>query len=282
MADDDKKVEVVELTEIVSKEEQAVFEKIIGGNWKKYTRVTMAALGILPWVGSLLGAAATLSSENDQEDTTKLLFLWIKEHEIKLKELGTTLNSIFGRFESFGERINQRIESEEYLGLVRKTFKKWDEAETLEKRDMLRKLITNAGGITVVQDDWVRMFLDWIEQYHELHFSIIAQIHQNPNITRKAMWMNIKGSIPKDNSAEADMFKLLIDDLTRGRVIRQKREANSQGQFYKKQRRESRSSDFMESPFDDEDQYVLTELGTGFVQYVMNELTPQIEGSHQS
>ena len=208
--------------------------------------------------------------------------MWIKEHEIKLKELGVTLNSIFGRFESFGERINQRIESEEYLGLVRKTFKKWDEAETLEKREMLRKLITNAGGITVVQDDWVRMFLDWIEQYHELHFSIIAQIHQNPGITRKAMWMNVKGSIPKDNSSEADMFKLLIDDLTRGRVIRQKREVNSQGQFYKKQRREARSSDFMESPFDDEDQYVLTELGTGFVQYVMNELTPQIGDSSKS
>lgn len=280
--DDEKKVEIVETTDLVSKEEQALLEKITGGNWKKYTRVTMAALGILPWVGSLLGAAATLSSENDQENTTKLLFLWIKEHEIKLKELGATLNSIFGRFESFGERINQRIESEEYLGLVRKTFKKWDEAETLEKRDMLRKLITNAGGITVVQDDWVRMFLDWIEQYHELHFSIIAQIHQNPDITRKKMWMNVKGSIPKDNSAEADMFKLLIDDLTRGRVIRQKREVNSQGQFYKKQRREARQSDFMESPFDDEDPYVLTELGTGFVQYVMNELTPQIGDSSKS
>ena len=282
MADDVKKSEIVKTADLVSKEEQAVLEKIIGSGWKKYARVTMAALGILPWVGSLLGAAATLSSENDQEDTTKLLFLWIKEHEIKLKELGVTLNSIFGRFESFGERINQRIESEEYLGLVRKTFKKWDEAETLEKREMLRKLITNAGGITVVQDDWVRMFLDWIEQYHELHFSIIGQIHQNPNITRKAMWLNVKGSIPKDNSAEADMFKLLIDDLTRGRVIRQKREVNSQGQFYKKQRREARQSDFMESPFDDEDQYVLTELGTGFVQYVMNELTPQIGDSSKS
>lgn len=283
MAEDDKNIEIKAVDiDVVSKEEQAVLEKIVGGNWKKYTRVTMAALGILPWVGSLLGAAATLSSENDQEDTAKLLFLWIKEHEIKLKELGATLNSIFDKFESFGERINQRIESEEYLGLVRKTFKKWDGAETLEKRGMLRKLITNAGGITIVQDDWVRMFLDWIEQYHELHFSIIAQIHQRPNITRRAMWMNIKGSIPKDNSAEADMFKLLIDDLTRGRVIRQKREVNSQGQFYKKQRREARQSDFMESPFDNEDPYELTELGTGFVQYVMNELTPQIEDGHKS
>lgn len=281
MADEDKKMATTQAN-IISKGEQAVLEKITGGNWKKYTRVTMAALGILPWIGSLLGAAATLSSENEQEDTNKLLFLWIKEHEIKLKELGATLNSIFGRFESFGERINQRIESEEYLGLVRKTFKEWDEAETLEKREMLRKLITNAGGITVFQDDWVRMFLDWIEQYHELHFSIIAQIYQNPGITRKKMWFNVKGSIPRDNSSEADMFKLLIDDLTRGRVIRQKRETNSLGQFYKKQRREARSSDFIESPFDDEDPYVLTELGIGFVQYVMNELTPQIESSPKS
>ncbi len=280
MIEEDKRVTIVKQADVVSKEEQAIFERIVGGSWKKYTRVTMAALGILPWVGSLLGAAATLSSENDQEDTTKLLYLWIKEHEIKLKELRVTLNSVFSRFESFGERINQRIESEEYLGLVRMTFKKWDETETLEKRDMLRKLITNAGGITVVQDDWVRMFLDWIEQYHELHFSIIAQIHRFPNITRRMMWMNIKGSIPKDNSAEADMFKLLIDDLTRGRVIRQKREVNGLGQFYKKQRRESRPSDFMESPFDVADQYVLTELGTGFVQYVMNELTSQIEDKH--
>ncbi|KKQ88143.1 MAG: hypothetical protein UT12_C0027G0008 [Candidatus Curtissbacteria bacterium GW2011_GWC2_38_9] len=145
--DDDKKVELVELTDIVSKEEQAVLEKIIGGSWKKYTRVTMAALGILPWVGSLLGAAATLSSENDQEDTTKLLFLWIKEHEIKLKELGITLNSIFDRFESFGERINQRIESEEYLSLVRKTFKKWDDLLIRIEGKVVRRILESFARV---------------------------------------------------------------------------------------------------------------------------------------
>ena len=267
-----------DLTETISDREKAVLEKITGGSWKKYTRVAMAALGIIPWVGSLLGAAATLSSENEQDVMTKLLFLWIKEHEVKLKELGITLNSIFTRFESFGDRIKERIDSEEYLSLIRMTFKKWDESATFEKKEMLRKLITNAGGISIVQDDWVRMFLNWIELYHELHFQIIAQIHKNPGITRKTMWMNIKGKIPMDSSAEADMFKLLIDDLTRGRVIRQKRNVNSRGQFLKKTpQRGVNTSIIMDSPFDDIDPYVLTELGVGFVQYVMNELTPQIE-----
>jgi hypothetical protein len=187
--------------EIISKEEQAVVEKLIGGNWKKYGRVVMAALGILPWVGSVLSAAAALSSENDQDETNKLLFLWVKEHEIKLKELGKTLNEMFERFESFGDRIKERINSEEYIGLVRKTFKAWDKAETFEKKEMLRKLLTNAGGVTIAQDDWVNMFIEWIEKYHELHFKVIAEVYKKKNITRREIWINIKGSIPADNSA---------------------------------------------------------------------------------
>lgn len=275
---EDNEIESLDSTIPFSKEHDAVLERITGSNWKKYARVTMAALGIIPWIGSLLGAAATLSSEKDQDGLSKLFYLWAKEHENKLNELGITLNSIFSRFESFGDRIRERIESDEYLNLVRKTFKQWDVAETLEKKEMLRKIITNAGGITAFHDDWIRMFIDWIEQYHELHFALIAQIYKNPNITRKQMWLNIKGSIPKDCSSEADMFKLLIDDLTRGRVIRQRREVDSEGRFYKKERRASRQSDFMESPFDDEDEYVLTDLGAGFVHYAMDELTLQLDG----
>lgn len=263
--------------EVLSKEEQAILEKLTGGKWEKYGRIAMAALGSLSWVGAILGAAATLSSEKDQGETNQLLFLWVKEHEIKLKELGKTLNSVFTQFESFGDRIKERIESDEYINLVRKTFKIWDQAETSEKKEMLRKLITNAGGTSIVQDDWVRMFLDWIEKYHEFHFRIIAEVNNKSGITRRDMWMNIKGDIPRDDSAEADLFKLLIDDLTRGRVIRQQREVSGDGRFYKKTRQHNKPpSDFMESPFDSDDPYVLTDLGNGFVQYVMNELNPQI------
>lgn len=107
---------------IVSKEEQAVLEKIIGGNWKKYGRVAMAALGGIPWVGSILSAAATLSAENEQGRTNELLFLWVREHEVKLQELITDIRKIFERLEIFGDQIQERMESTEYLNLVRKTL----------------------------------------------------------------------------------------------------------------------------------------------------------------
>lgn len=265
----------------VGDREDAVLQAVAGSEWKKYSRVAMAALSVLPWVGSLLGAAATLSGENEQGKTNKIMYLWVKEHEGRLKELGGTLGSMFEKFELFGNRIKERIESEEYVGLVRSTFKVWDRAETTEKKNMLRKLITNAGGVSISKDDLIKMFIGWIEKYDEFHFLVIREVHQNPNITRRQMWMNIRGDIPTDSSAEADLFKLLIDDLTQGRVIRQVRDIDLQGRFLKKQRQKGNSSDsgIMKSPFDNVEYYELTDLGTEFVSYVMNDLTLQIEAN---
>ena len=80
-----------------------------------------------------------------------------------------------------------------------------------------------------------------------------------------------------DSSAEADLFKLLIDDLTLGRVIRQAREVNNAGQFEKRPRAPRHPArGIMKSPFDDEEPYVLTELGEGFVSYVLTDLAPQL------
>jgi hypothetical protein len=227
-------------------------------------------------VFSVLGS---ISNEKEQKETNTLLYYWAKEHEDKLRELGITLKGIFERFETFGDRIKERIESKEYLILVRKTFKIWDESETVEKKEMLRKLITNAGGADFSQDDLIRMFLGWIEKYHEFYFLIIGQIHREPGITRREMWVNIRGEIPRDDSADADLFKLLIDDLSQGRVIRQAREVDYQGRFMTRRapRRLAQRNETMQTPFEDTKEYVLTELGSQFVRYVMNELTLQIE-----
>ena len=248
-------------SEILSENEREILERLIGSESLKYTRVTMAALSSLPWVGSVINAAATLSSENDQQDMNKFIYLWIREHEEKLKQLSVDLNQIFGRFKELGERINKRIESEEYISLVKATFSRWDQVETLEKRKMLRKLITNAGGISIVQDDWVRFFLDWIEKYHEFHFQVISEIYNHPRITRGEIWQNIKGEIPGERSAEADLFRLLIRDLSTGGVIRQESTSKGKGK----------------SAFDRTDPYILTELGSQFVHYVMDDLAIQIE-----
>ena len=69
----DAAVPVVANGAVLSKEQQAVLEQITGGNWKKFGRVAMAAMGALPWVGSVISAAATLSAENEQGETNHLL-----------------------------------------------------------------------------------------------------------------------------------------------------------------------------------------------------------------
>jgi hypothetical protein len=177
--------------------------------------------------------------------------------------------------------VQERIESPEYLALVKKSFRGWDEADTEEKRNMFKKLITNAGAITLCPDDLIRLFLNWIDQYHEAHFMVIKEIYRNPGITRARIWDSIHGQRPRDDSAEADLFKYLIRDLSTGDVIRQERETDGHGQFIKKesrgQARES-SSRVMESAFEQTKPYVLTKLGQQFVHYVMEDVVPQIGG----
>ncbi len=265
---------------VLSKEQQAVLEQITGGNWKKYGRVAMAAMGALPWVGSIMGAAATLSAENEQGKTNHLLYLWVQEHEDKLRALIATMQSIFARLETFGDDIQARIESPEYLNLVRETFRIWDEAETGEKRDMLRKLITNAGGVKIVQDDIVRLFLDFLEKFHELHFAVIREIYAKPRITRGEIWENLDEEdaeeFPREDSSKADLFKLLIIDLSTGLVVRQARITDAHGNWQKQPARRRTRGGATTSAFDREKEYVLTELGAEFVHYVMEDLAPQL------
>lgn len=267
---------------ILSEREQAVLEQITGGNWKKYGRVAMAALGGLPWAGSVFSAAATLSAEKEQGKTNHLLFLWVQEHEEKLREVVVALQSIFGRLETFGNEIQGRLESPEYLNLVRKTFRVWDEAETREKGGMLRKLITNAGGVSIVQDDIVRLFLDFLGKFHELHFAVIREIYAHPRITRAEIWEYISGiddetgGAPREDSSKADLFKLLIHELSTGYIIRQARETDSYGNWQRQTPKRRTGQRNLTSAFDDEKEYVLTELGAEFVHYVMEDLAPQL------
>lgn len=123
------------------------------------------------------------------------------------------------------------------------------------------------------------MFIEWIDRYHEIHFKVIREIYSNPAVTRAAIWEAIYGDQPRDDSAEADLFKLLIDDLSTGHVIRQERQTNAAGQFIAVRRtghRRRPGSSVLKSPFDDEKPYVLTELGKQFVHYTMDEIVPRI------
>jgi hypothetical protein len=181
--------------------------------------------------------------------------------------------------DSFGHDIQDRIESESYLALVRRAFRSWDQADTDEKRQMLKRLITYAGATAICPDDLVRLFAHWIDQYHEAHFVVIREIYSNPGVTRSQIWDTLHDERPREDSAEADLYRYLFRDLSTGGVIRQEREVTSDGEFVRRQA-SSRSSSprrTMESAFEEGKPYELTELGKQFVHYVMDDVAPQIE-----
>lgn len=255
-----------ELNKSFESKRKRIFSKLMG-----------AALGSVPWVGGFLSAMADFKSDEGQVKNNQLYEQWLNEHTEKMKLLGDTIIEILKRLDEFPEDINERLESEEYLQIVRKSFRSWDNADTFEKRDLIRKLLTNSGSQKLVPDDLIRLFLDWINLYHEAHFAVIKAVYQNPGVTRFEIWQSLNGTQVREDSLEADLFKLLVRDLSMGSVIRQHRQTDYYGNFIKKTPRKSTAgSNTFKSAFDDQESYELTELGQQFVHYTMNDLVPRL------
>jgi len=267
---DDENVEKIrdELIKSSPSTKRKVFEKFIS-----------AALGSIPWVGGFLSAAVDFKFEAGDSREDNLQTQWLEEHTRKLQRLSETLNYIASRFEKLGDEIDERIQSEQYLDIVRKGFRTWDTADTDEKRKYIANLIANAGGTKLTSDDVIRLFIDWLDVYHEAHLAVIKEIYQNPGSTRYEIWEAIYDGFPREDSAEADLYRLLISDLSIGRVIRQARDTTADGQFLRKPR--AKKSAFRptttESAFEDTKPYVLTELGKQFVHYAMSDVVRRIE-----
>jgi len=241
-------------------------------------KFVLAALGSIPWVGGFLSAAAMWKIEEGPRRVENLQTQWLEEHARKLGALRITLEEIVKRFENLGPEIDERIQSEEYLQLVRRAFRVWDDASTDEKRKYVGNVVANAAGSRICSDDVIRLFLDWLNLYHESHFAVIREIYKRSDVTRFEIWNQIYGELPREDSAEADLFRLLIRDLSIGGVIRQEREVDQSGQFLRKRRPVARSpaQTTMESAFEDTKPYVLTGLGSQFVHYTMNEVVRRI------
>lgn len=241
-------------------------------------KFALAALGSIPWVGGFISAAASIKTEEANLKTDSLQTKWLEEHEKKMLRLSSTLEDIGQRFDKLSDNINERIQSEEYLDLVRKSFRVWDKSDTDQKRLYIANLITNASGTNLCSDDVVRLFIDWLELYHEAHFLVMKEIYNKSGSTRYDIWTRIYNEVPREDSAEADLFKLLIRDLNTGGVIRQERNTTYDGQFLKKGSNGTKknSSRTMESAFEKTKPYVLTELGKQFVHYTMNDVVQRI------
>jgi hypothetical protein len=243
-SEEDKIVENIknELVRYSPKTKSRIIEKVI-----------LAALGSIPWVGSCLSTFATLKTEDGAIKTDSLHTKWLQEHEQKLKKLIISLAEIDARFASIGDQIEERVNSEEYLSIVRKSFRVWDDSDTDEKKRLVANILSNSAGTKLCSDDVVRLFVDWIRMYHEIHFAVIRSIFKTPGITRYEIWIELHGEdLPREDSSEADLYRYIIRELSTGGVIRQARSTTEDGKFIKQRmvRRSPRGATLtMESAF---------------------------------
>jgi hypothetical protein len=253
-------------------------EALAEGNGPKAARFALACLGVIPGVGGAIAGVAATWSDKEQAEYNRIFAAWLKLQEDEIREIGITIFEVMARLDHSDMEIRKRIESPEYLQLVKKCFRDWSAAESEEKRRLIRNLLSNAAATRICSDDVIKMFISWIDMYSEAHFAVIREVYKNPGATRQEIWAAIHGASVREDSAEADLFKLLIHDLSTGHVMRQHREVDYYGNFVKtpQRKRPGTASRVMASAFDDDKEYELTELGKQFVHYTMNEIVPRI------
>lgn len=260
-------------------EKSEFLDSLDNGVRSSVAKVVLSALGGVPVVGSLIGAAGTAWSEYDQWKFQKLLLNWLKLQEEEINEVGQTLAEVMLLVDQTDEMVNQRMQSPDYLSIVKRCLRDWNATESEEKRVYIRNLLVNAAAAEqLCSDDVIKMFIKWIDTYNETHFKIIKEIYRDPGVTRYEIWMRMYGSKVREDSAEADLFKLLIYELSLGMIIRQHREKDALGNYLKQQIKQASPGDrIMKSAFDDKKEYYLTDLGCWFVHYAMNEEAKKID-----
>jgi hypothetical protein len=256
--------------------EGEIAESLVPHYGTKIARFVLSLLSGVPFAGGAFSGAAGAWSEAEQDHFNKVAASWMKLQEDEIREIGITIAEILSRLDLNDAEIQKRIESPAYLRLIKKCFRDWSAAESEEKRVYVRNLLTNAAATRICTDDVVRMFIQWIEDYSELHFKVLRWIYAHRGCTRMDMWIGVHGETVREDSAEADIFKLLIRDLSTGSVIRQHRERDYYGNWIKKPRQPRVPSQTMKSAFDNEEEYELTELGTQFVRYTVEGVMPKI------
>lgn len=199
----------------------------------------------------------------------------------EMAEKAQTILEIMARIDMNDKDTAERVTSPDYQSLVRKAFRDWAGAESEDKRKLVRNILAHAADASLTSDDVVRMFLQWINMYSELHFAAIRSIYNDKGVTRARIWEKVGKEEFREDSAVANLFKLLIRDLSTGSIIRQHREKDYGGNFLRKpaQRRRKGAplSNTLESAFEDTKGYELTELGQQFVHYAMTDLPARIE-----
>jgi len=242
----------------------------------------MAAQSAGAVTSALQLAVATNWHDKAQEKVNRFIEEWVRMLEDELREKEATILEIMARLDLQDEKVSERVSSKEYQSLLRKTFREWAGAESEEKRVWIRNILANAAASSISSDDVVRLFIDWISSYSELHFQVIAKIYEagSRGTSRGGVWQSLGRAAVREDSADADLYKLLYRDLSTGGIVRQHRETDYHGNFIAKQpvkRSTSSTGKTYTSAFDTAELYELTELGKQFVHYAMSDLPLKVE-----
>jgi hypothetical protein len=254
-----------------------------GGKTSGATRFVLnTAAGAIPFVGGILAAGAGAWSEREQARINDFLKHLADMLAAEMKEKTQTILELTSRIDMHDEEIAKRIRSSEYQSLLRKAFRDWAGTESEEKRIFVRNLLSNAAASTLASDDVVKLFLQWIRDYSEFHFAIVGAIYNSAGITRGGVWDKLGRKPVREDSSDADLFRLIFRDLSTGGLVRQHRETDYQGNFLAKPTRKGPPIPkgmprTMKSAFDDDEQYELTALGEQFVHYAMTDVPPKLE-----
>jgi hypothetical protein len=236
--------------------------------------------GAVPLAGGLLSAVAGAWSEKEQERVNRFIEHWLKMLAQEMREKERTILEIMSRLDMQDEEIAKRVDSAEFQSLLRKAFRDWAGTESEEKRVFVRNVLVNAAASKLTSDDVVKLFLKWIKDYSEFHFEVVGAIYNNAGITRSEVWRKLSRPMVREDSPEADLFRLLFRDLSTGGIIRQHRETDYAGNFLAKRKAAPApkgATKLMKSAFDDTEAYELTALGEQFVHYAMTNLPPKIQ-----
>ena len=71
------------------------------------------------------------------------------------------------RLDHNDEKIQKRIESPEYLKILKECFRDWSAAESEDKRILIRNLLVNAASPGITSDDVLRLFIEWIDRFEK-------------------------------------------------------------------------------------------------------------------
>ncbi len=249
----------------------------------KIIRGAISAVGgAIPFAGGLFSAVATAWSEQEQEKQNSFFQHWLEMLKDEMMEKEKTIIEIMARLDMLDDEVSNRVTSEAYQSIVKKAFREWAGVESEKKRIFIRNILTNSAIVspTSSSDDVVKLFLDWINQYSEFHFSVISTLFNSDGKSRWQIWNDLgRDEKVREDSADADLYKLLFRDLSTGGIIRQKRATDYQGNFIKQSHTGKRGtvSNKMESAFEQSKLYELTEIGKQFIHYAQNEIVPKIE-----